>query len=133
MSAGDDDLLNAFLGDDDDNLPRGFAGFTPTSVLAGATTPVPIPLNANIRIDTLKLQTAATVALCYVNDLKVGTISLNVGQQGAAADSFRYDAVGTTMKGAVWGTPPVPPLVMFNNGTGATIVVAGAIFGPVKR
>lgn len=130
---GDNDILGA-LGDDfADDLPGGFAGLTQTSVATLTQANITVPLNADLRPDRLCLGTAATVALCQVVDMKVGTISLNVGQAPANADAFRYDAVGTRLRAAVTGTPSVPPTIVFYNGTGGTIVVQGSIFGPVRR
>ena len=134
VGRSDDDILSSLGADiDQDDLPGGFAGLTPTSVLTLTQVNISVPLNAFLRPDRLCLGTAATVALCRVVDLKVGTISLNVGQQPANADAFRYDAIGTRLKAAVTASPSVPPTVVFSNGTGGTIVVDGSIFGPVQR
>jgi hypothetical protein len=116
-----------------DDLPGGFAGVTPTSVTTLSTANIAIPLNAVMRTDRLVLGAAACVDLCRVVDLKVGTVSLNVGQQPACAVAFKHDAVGTRLRGAVTSNPSIPPILVFYNGTGGTIVVEGAMFGPVMR
>jgi hypothetical protein len=130
-----DESQGDIIGEDilSDDLPIGMAGITPTTVTAGQTTTLAVPLNAFMRTDRLFLQAAATVALCYVNSLTIGTINLNVGPQPVAADAFRYDAVGCRLKGAVTANPSIPPAISVTNGTGASIVFAGSIFGPVRR
>ena len=131
---GDDDLM-ASLGEDvqADDVPGGFAGLGATAITTLVTTNITCALNAFLRPDRLVLGAAAIVDLCRVNDIKVGTISLNVGSSGASANCFARDAIGTRLRAAVTASPSVPPVVAFYNGTAGTITVEGAIFGPVKR
>lgn len=149
-AVGDDveDILNAIQGDDDDdemgaakkrrninnrNFPRGFAGLTPTSIGAGVTADVSCPLQAWLRPNRLCLGAAACVDLSYVMDVKVGTISLNVGSQGVPCVVFARDSIGTELNAAVWASPSVPPVVRILNGTAGAIVYAGGFVGPVSR
>jgi len=128
------DILAQLQGDDDDEagLPKGFAGITPTSVAAGGAVGLPCPLTAFLKVRRLCLGGAACVDLSYVSDIKVGTISLNVGSQPVPCVAFARDAVGTSIDAAVWATPSVPPVVYVSNGTAAAIVYAGGFFGPVS-
>lgn len=128
-----DELMAQLRGGDDDAYPRGFAGITPTSIAAAATTAVSAPLNAWLRIQKLCLNTAALVDTFRVTRIDVGTIALNVGQQPVPAVCFARDAVGTQLDAAVWASPNVPPITTFSNGTTAAIVVEGGFFGPVSR
>lgn len=131
---GEDDLMATF-GEDvaSDDLPGGFAGLGTTAIVAGATTAITCSLNAYLRPDRLVLGAAAIVDLMRVSDIKVGTISLNVGTLGASANCFARDAIGTRLRAAVTASPSVPPVVTVFNGTAGTVSVEGAIFGPVKR
>lgn len=144
-----DDILDAIQGDDDyedemgatkrrkklrnRDFPIGFAGLTPTSIGTGVTSDVTVPLQAWLRPNRLVLGAAACVDLSYVMDVKVGTISLNVGSQGVPCAAFARDAVGTSLNAAVWASPSVPPVVRIYNNTGGTIVYAGGFVGPVSR
>lgn len=128
---GNYDDVNGILAGDE-NLPVGFAGLTPTSIAAAATTDVPFPLNAYIKVRRLVLGAAACVDLSRVIDLKVGTISLNVGTQGVPCVAFARDAVGTAIDAAVWATPSVPPVLRIQNATAAAIVYEGGVIGPVS-
>lgn len=132
-SVGDDvdDILNSLQGDSD--YPIGFAGLTPTSIGATTTTDVSVPLSAWLRIERMVLGQASCVALCRVADVKVGTISLNVGTQAVPCEAFKHDAVGTKIAAAVWASPAVPPTVRLYNGTAGSIVFEGGLFGPVSR
>lgn len=123
-------ILQELQGEED--YPKGFAGLVPTSVAAGATLPVNCPLTAYLKSNRLVLNPAAIVDLSYVQDIKVGTISLNVGSQPVPASAFARDAVGTTIDAAVWATPSVPPVVYIFNNTAAAIVYSGGFFGPVS-
>ena len=131
---GDDDLLGR-LGEDinSDDVPGGFAGLGATSVTTLITSNITVSLNAYLRPDRLVLGAASIVDLCRVNDIKVGTISLNVGSLGCSANCFARDAVGTRLRAAVTASPSVPPVVVFYNGTAGTVIVEGGLFGPVKR
>jgi hypothetical protein len=131
---GEDDLMASF-GEDvtSDELPGGFAGLGTTAITAGSTTAITCSLNAYLRPDRLVLGAAAIVDLIRVSDIKVGTISLNVGTLGASANCFARDAVGTRLRAAVTASPSVPPVVTVFNGTPGTVSVEGALFGPVKR
>ena len=134
-----DDILDAIEGEEprkklkNSDFPRGFAGLTPTSIVAGATSDVPCPLQAWLRPNRLTLGAAACVDLSYVLDVKVGTISLNVGSQPAPCVCFARDAIGTSLNAAVWASPSVPPTVRIFNNTAGAIVYAGAFYGPVSR
>lgn len=135
MGADDDvdNILNALSGGDaEEALPRGFAGITPTSIAAAATTDVSCPLYAFMRLQRLVLNSAALVDLCYVVDIKIGTISLNVGTQPAPAAAFARDAVGTNLEAAVWASPSVAPTIRLFNNTGGAIVFSGVLFGRVS-
>jgi hypothetical protein len=132
---GQDDAFSELMGESAaaDDLPGGFAGLGATSVTTLTTSNISVTLNAVLRPDRLVLGAASIVDLCRVNDIKVGTTSLNVGTLGAAAVAFARDAVGTRLRAAVTASPTTPPVVQFYNGTGGTIIVEGALFGPVAR
>jgi hypothetical protein len=133
MGADDvDQILRDLSGDDSSALPRGFAGMTVTSIATGATTNCTVPLNAFLRIKRPLLGAAACVDLSYVQDIKVGTISLNVGTQPIPCVAFARDAVGTYIDAAVWASPSVAPVIVIYNNSGGTIVYAGGIFGDVS-
>ncbi len=127
-----DDIMAQLSGDEDAGYPKGFAGLAPTSVGIGATVNVPCPLNAYLKPNRLVLNAAALVDLSYVQDIRVGTISLNVGTQPVPCAAFARDAVGTTIDAAVWAGPAVYPVVSIFNNTAAAIVYGGGIFGPVS-
>lgn len=131
----ENDVFASLMGDDStgDDVPGGFAGLGATSVATLTTSNITVPLNAFLRPDRLVMGAASVVDLCRVNDIKVGTTSLNVGSLGACAVAFARDAVGTRLRAAITGSPSVPPVVQFYNGTAATIIVEGALFGPVQR
>lgn len=123
------------MGADDDGenaLPRGMAGMTVTSVTTGSTTTSNCNLNAYMRIQRLVLNPAALVDLSYISDVKIGTISLNVGTQPIAAAAFARDAIGTGLEAAVWASPSVFPVVYIFNNTGGTVVYSGGLFGRVS-
>lgn len=128
-----DDILNSLSGDEDAGYPKGFAGLTPTTLTTLLTGDVTCPLSAYLKPNRLVLGAAACVDKSFVMDLKVGTISLNVGSQGVPAVAFARDAVGTTIDAAVWASPSVAPVVRIYNGTAGTIIYEGGIFGPVSR
>jgi len=141
---GDDvqDILDAIRGDGEtvdpskvsaNDLPVGFAGLVVTSMATLTTNPIRVPISAYLRPDRLLLGQASCVALVRVTDVKVGTISLNIGENPIPAEAFRYDAVGTRLRAAVTASPSVPPIVSIYNGTGGTIIAEGGIFGPAKR
>lgn len=133
MGADDvDSILRDLSGDGGDSLPRGFAGMTVTSIATGATTNCTVPLNAFLRIKRPLLGAAACVDLSYVQDIKVGTISLNVGTQPIPCVAFARDAVGTYIDAAVWASPSVAPVIVIYNNSGGTIIYAGGIFGDVS-
>lgn len=118
--------------DDEKALPRGMAGMAVTSVTTGATTTANCNLNAYMRIQRLVLNPAALVDLSYVSDIKIGTISLNIGTQPIAAAAFARDAIGTGLEAAVWASPSVFPVVYIYNNTGGTVVYSGGLFGRVS-
>jgi hypothetical protein len=123
------------MGGDDDGeqaLPRGMAGMTVTSITTGSTSNCNCPLNAYMRIARLVLNPAALVDLSYVADIKIGTISLNIGTQPIAAAAFARDAIGTGLEAAVWASPSVFPVVSIFNNTGGTVVYSGGLFGRVS-
>jgi hypothetical protein len=133
---GENDVFSELMGDDEvrsGDLPGGFAGLGQTAVPTLTTANISVALNAVLRPDRLVLGAAAVVDLCRVNDIKVGTTSLNVGSLGACARAFAHDAQGTRLRGAVTASPTTPPIVQFYNGTAATIQVEGALFGPVAK
>lgn len=117
---------------DEDALPRGMAGMAVTSITTGSTTACNCQLNAYMRISRLVLNPAAVVDLSYVSDVKIGTISLNIGTQPVAAVAFARDAVGTELEAAVWASPSVFPVVYIFNNSGGTIVYSGGLFGRVS-
>jgi hypothetical protein len=134
IGANDQAILEALSGDvQADDVPGGFAGLGETSVTTLVTSNITCAITAYLRPDRLMLGAACTVDLCRVEDLKVGSISLNIGSSGAAAKCFAHDAVGSRLRAAVTASPAVPPVVRFYNGTAGTIKVEGAIFGPVTR
>lgn len=118
--------------DGDSGLPRGMAGMTVTSITTGSTTACNCQLNAYMRIARLVLNPAALVDLSYVSDIKIGTISLNIGTQPIAAAAFARDAIGTDLEAAVWASPSVFPVVWIYNNTGGTVVYSGGLFGRVS-
>lgn len=133
MGADDvDSILSQLQGDAPSNLPRGFAGMTPTSITTGSTIDVNVPLNAFMRIKRLLLNAAACVDLSYVSDIKVGTISLNIGTQPIPCVAFARDAVGCFIDAAVWASPSVYPVIKIYNNTGATVVYSGGVIGDVS-
>lgn len=118
--------------DTEDALPRGMAGMAVTSITTGSTTACNCQLNAYMRLSRLVLNPAAVVDLSYVSDIKIGTISLNIGTQPVAAVAFARDAVGTELEAAVWASPSVFPVVYLFNNTGGTVVYSGGLFGRVS-
>lgn len=132
-SVGDDvdDILNSLEGGEE--LPVGFAGLTPTDITTLLTSDIAVPLSAWLRIERLVLGAAACVDKSRVMDVKVGTISLNVGTQGVPCVAFKNDSVGTRIYAAIWASPAVPPTVRIYNGTAGTITYEGGLFGPVSR
>lgn len=118
--------------EDESFLPRGMAGMSVTSITTGTTTPCNCQLTAYLRIQRLVLNPAAVVDLSYVADIKIGTISLNIGQQPIAAAAFARDAVSTELEAAVWASPSVYPVVYMFNNTGGTVVYSGGLFGRVS-
>lgn len=130
VAGDDDDLLDALSGDE--KYPKGFAGLTPTTITTLVTTPISVPLNAYLKPNRLVLGAAAVVDKSFVQNLSVGTISLNVGTQGCCAVAFARDAQGTMIDAAVWASPSTPPIVTIYNGTSGTIIYEGGVFGPVS-
>lgn len=132
-SVGDDldDIMSSLQGADD--LPIGFAGLTPTDIATTVTTDVSVPLSAWLRIQRLVLGAAACVDKSRVQDVKVGTISLNVGTQPVPCVCFKNDSVMTQIYAAIWASPAVPPTVRITNGTAGTITYEGGLFGLVSR
>jgi len=132
----DDDLLSSLQGDasamSDAKYPKGFAGLTQTSLATLVTQAITAPLNAYMKVRRLVINAAGIVDKSFVNNISVGTISLNVGTQGAAAVAFARDAVGTSIDAVVWASPSTPPIVTIYNRTAGTIVYEGALFGPVS-
>jgi hypothetical protein len=125
-------ILSQLSGDEDGSLPRGMVGLTPTAIANGATTDVNCPMSAWMRVARLVLNPAAVVDLSYVQDIKIGTISLNIGTQPITCAAFARDAVGTSLEAAVWASPSVPPVVRIFNNTAASITYSGGIFGRVS-
>lgn len=134
LSGGGWPGMGAAAQDDDSEtfLPRGMAGMTVTSVTAGATLPAECKLSAFMRIQRLVLNSAGLVDLSYVQDIKIGTISLNIGSQPVAAAAFARDAVGTELEASVWASPSVFPVVYLYNNTAGTVVYSGGLFGRVS-
>jgi hypothetical protein len=129
-----DRILQALSGNgsDEDALPRGMAGMTIVTVAAAATTPCPCPISAYLRLQKLVLNPAALVDKVYVQDVKIGTISLNIGSAPIPAVAFARDAIGTQLEAAVWASPSVAPVVYMSNQTAAGIECAGGLFGRVS-
>jgi hypothetical protein len=124
--------LSGAGGDEEDALPRGMAGMTITTVAAAATTPCACPISAYLRLSKLLLNPAALVDKVYVADIKIGTISLNIGSAPIPAVAFARDAIGTHLEAAVWASPSVAPVIYMSNQTAAGIEFAGGLFGRVS-
>lgn len=116
------------------DLPIGYAGAPLGSLAAavGAVTTLTFDLNMLLRPDVLILENAVAPSV-LVNDIKVGSISLNASANGACGDAFRHDTT-SRLRGAVSGTPSVPVKVQLENKTsGAITSIGSCLKGPIKR
>lgn len=109
------------------DLPISFVGIPVTSLTTALVT-VQIPIQRNLRPDRLVIDRVQAAAI-DVQDLKIGTISLNASVNPIPADAFAPDAIGTAIRAVTVATPAVGMQITVKASAG-TPVLRGAIFGP---
>lgn len=109
------------------DLPISFVGI-PVTTLATTLTTIQVPIQRNIRPDRLVIDRVAAATI-NIQDVKIGTISLNASVNPIPADAFAPDAIGTAIRAVTVATPAVGIQVQAFATTG-TPVLRGAFFGP---
>lgn len=112
---------------DASQLPVSFVGIPVTTL---STTPlnIQVPIQRNLRPDRLVIDRVAAATI-NIQDVKIGTISLNASVNPIPADAFAPDAIGTAIRAVTTATPSVGIQVTAFATTG-TPVLRGAFFGP---
>lgn len=104
-----------------DSLPQNFAASVPQTVAAGASrVNLEIKLLRVLRPDRLVFDRVQAASL-LVDDVKIGTTSLNASVGSIQADAFAPDANGTSMRATVTGSPMLSINVTVSNKTATAI------------
>ena len=108
------------------NIQRIMAGIPRIAIAAAATTEVSVTVSEPFRPERLVLSTAAQAL--DLNNLRIGTKSLNVTTNPISGNCFHEQAVGTHVVGytAQAGVGFVLSLV---NNTAGSITTGGGVFG----
>lgn len=108
-------------------LPVSFVG-VPITTLSTATATIQVPIQRQIRPDRLVIDRVAAATI-NIQDIKIGTISLNASVNPVPADCFAPDAMGTAIRAVVTAQPAVGIQLTVFAQTG-TPVLRAAFFGP---
>lgn len=115
------------------SLPQSFVGIPYTTLVLATRTFIQVPVQRDIRPDRLVLPDTVC-QLCQIDDVRVGTVSLNASMQPVPAECFHVLAFGTRLRATVTATPSVGIGITVTQHTtaGGGIVFCGAIFGPSR-
>ena len=108
-------------------LPISFVGL-PITTLSTSPATIQVPILRQLRPDRLVIERVGGPTI-NVQDIKVGTVSLNASVNPVPADCFAPDAMGTALRAVVTATPSVGLSITVFSTTG-TPVLRGAFFGP---
>jgi hypothetical protein len=116
---------------DASQLPQNFAATTPQTLAASASrTQIELKPLRVIRPDRIVFDRVAAAA-CNLDNVTVGTTSLNASNGSIPADAFAPDAVGTAMRCTVTASPNLSIFFTVTNKTAAAILLfAIGIIGP---
>lgn len=102
-------------------LPMNFAASVPQTIAASAANVVlEVKLLRVLRPDRIVFDRVQAASL-LVNDVKIGTTSLNASNGAAQADVFAPDANGTAMRATVTGSPQLSIFVTVSNKTATAV------------
>lgn len=108
------------------NLQRIMAGITRQSIAAGGTADIPITVSEPFRPERVVFATAAQAL--DLNNLRIGTKSLNVSNDPISGNCFAEDAINTHVVGYTAQAGVGFTLSLVNNTAGA-ITTGGGVFG----
>jgi hypothetical protein len=113
------------------NLPQSFVGIpTQTIGASAANVGIQVPVLRNIRPDRLVIDRVQAASL-NVNNIAIGTISLNASANPVPADMFAPDAVGTSIRFLATASPSVGITLTVTNRTATAVTNFSAGFiGP---
>lgn len=109
------------------SLQRVAAGVPRQTITAGASADLQITVSEPFRPDRIVLSTAAQAL--DVNNIKIGTKSLNVTSNPISGNCFSEQAINTFLQGYT-AQPGVGFVLSVTNNTGASITSGGGVFGP---
>lgn len=113
------------------SLPVSFVGVPSTAIPASSTgTTIQVPIQRAIRPDRFLISRSSITAGALVNDIKVGTISLNASVNPVPGDAFAADAMGTAIRAVVTAVPAVGIQVTISNSTAVQFTLQACFFGP---
>lgn len=112
---------------DASTLPISFVG-VPVTALTTALSTIQIPIQRALRPDRLVID-RVQAATIDVQDLKIGTISLNASVNPIPGDAFAPDAIGTAIRAVTTAVPAVGMQITVKASTG-TPTLRACIFGP---
>jgi len=114
-------------------LPRSFIGIPPTTLEPGDTAEIQCDVQREFRPDRLMLAAIGADTYTDVQDIRVGTVSLNASEHPVPVEAFYPVATGVSIRATETAIPAIGIQLVVSLDAGAgevTSLVRGAFFGP---
>lgn len=114
-------------------LPQSFVGIPYTTLGDNVRTNIQVPIQRDIRPDRLIIPTLIG-RRTQIDDIRVGTVSLNASMAPMPAEAFATLSFGTRLRATVTATPSVGIMLSVTKWdvTEGVDVFCGAVFGPSR-
>lgn len=114
-------------------LPQSLVGVPPTNIPASsAGVIIQVNVQRSIRPDRLVID-RVVAASTNVNDIKVGTVSLNASVNPVPGDMFAPDAIDTSIRAVETAIPAVGIQLNIGNATATAFTFRAGFIGPSMK